>query len=68
MEKRIFGRRYNTETAKLVTFNESKSLGLITILKVFTGNVMANTFSMRAVMQLLFMLIMNMVCIHVVMF
>lgn len=29
---------------------------------------MANTFSMRAVMQLVFMLIMNMVCIHVVMF
>lgn len=29
---------------------------------------MANTFSMRAVMQLLFMLIVNMVCIHVVMF
>lgn len=28
MEKRIFGRRYNTDTAKLVTFNESKSLGL----------------------------------------
>lgn len=42
--------------------------GLITILKVFTGNVMANTFSMRAVMQLLFMLIMKMACIHVVMF
>lgn len=29
---------------------------------------MANTFSMRAVMQLVFMLIMNMVCIHVVVF
>lgn len=29
---------------------------------------MANTFSMRVVMQLVFMLIMNMVCIHVVMF
>ena len=28
MEKRIFGRKYNTDTAKLVTFNESKSLGL----------------------------------------
>ena len=28
MEKRIFGRRYNTDTAKLVAFNESKSLGL----------------------------------------
>jgi hypothetical protein len=28
MEKRIFGRRYNTDTAKLVTFNESKSLGV----------------------------------------
>jgi hypothetical protein len=28
MEKRIFGRRYNTDTAKLVAFNESESLGL----------------------------------------
>lgn len=29
---------------------------------------MANTFSVRVVMQLVFMPIMNMVCIHVVMF
>lgn len=28
MEKRIFGRKYNTDTAKLVAFNESESLGL----------------------------------------
>lgn len=28
MEKRIFGRRYNTDTAKLVAYNESESLGL----------------------------------------
>lgn len=28
MEKRIFGRRYNTDTAKLVAYNASESLGL----------------------------------------
>lgn len=68
MEKRIFGRRYNTDTAKLVAFNESKSLGLDYYFESVYRKRNGEYFSMRAVMQLLFMLIMNMVCIHVVMF
>lgn len=68
MEKRIFGRRYNTDTAKLVTFNASKSLGLDYYFESVYRKRNGEYFSMRAVMQLLFMLIVNMVCIHVVMF
>lgn len=68
MEKRIFGRRYNTDTAKLVAFNESESLGLNYYFESVYRKRNGEYFSMRQVTQLLFMLIVNMVCIQVVMF
>lgn len=68
MEKRIFGRRYNTDTAKLVAFSDSETLGLDYYFESVYRKRNGEYFFMRAVTRLLFMLIVNMVCIHVVMF